>query len=52
MIISENIDLNLLKPVNAKGIEKELKNKGIDPLRWAIVNIENNVFTVNVSYIK
>ncbi len=52
MIISENIDLNLLKPVNAKGIETELKNKGIDPLRWAIVNIENNVFTVNVSYIK
>ena len=33
-------------------IEQELKNNGIIPLRWAIVKISKDFFTINTAYDK
>ena len=36
-------------PPEIEFIEQSIKNEGIDPVRWAIVKIEDNILTLNVS---
>ena len=36
-------------PPSADFIEEQIKNKGIEPLRWAIVDIKDNNLTVSYS---
>ena len=31
-------------------IENELRKRGIDPVRWAVVSVEDNELYVSVSY--
>ena len=31
-------------------IEKTLVQREIEPLRWAVINVENNELTISVSY--
>ena len=52
MIISELIDLpkKIIKDNNL--IEKELRKTGCDPIRWAIVKVDEDSFTINVAYDK
>lgn len=52
MIVSENITLNIKKPFNDNDIEKELKSKGINALRWAVVDVDSEMLTLSVSYVK
>lgn len=48
MIKSEIIKLKVL--LDNTEIEKELKKSGIEPLRWAVTGIEDNMILVSVSY--
>lgn len=50
MIISENIKVKIELPITAEKIEKAFRQKGIEPLRWAIVRVDGEVFTISVSY--
>ncbi len=44
-------DLIKLKFTNDNSeIERELKNLGIDPLRWAVVEVSDDTITVSVAY--
>lgn len=52
MIISENIVLDIIQPFDNSFIEKELKIKGLDPLRWAVIDACDKNITVSVSYLK
>lgn len=39
-------------PINAKdNIEQELKNLGYNVLRWAVVEVKDNILVVSLSYI-
>lgn len=48
MIISNLVKLKLTNDI-AK-IENELKKLGIEPLRWAVVEVSENELTISVSY--
>ncbi len=51
-IISEIIDIPNNGNPSTEYIENELLKKGIKPLRWAIVKISKNFFTINCAYDK
>ena len=36
-------------PPRVDFIEKEIIKNGLEPLRWAIVDVENNMLTLNIS---
>lgn len=42
------IKTDTLPPKNSF-IEKEIKAQGIDPIRWAVVDVEENILTVSVA---
>ena len=49
-IISKTITIaNPILPPTANFIEEEIKKQGINPLRWAIVDVNNNNLTLNIS---
>ena len=50
MIVSKNIDINIELPVSNEKILNALSAKGIKPLRWAIIQVKENIFTISVSY--
>ncbi len=52
MIVSENIKIKIQKPISADKIEEELKKNGLTPLRWAVINVENDIYTISLSYIR
>jgi len=51
-IVSENINIPTTENISTEYIENFLKEKGINPLRWAIVKTEENMYTVNCAHIK
>lgn len=51
MIKSENIKIKKIDCFDNLYIEQELKNLGLDIVRWAIVEIDKNTLTLSVSYI-
>lgn len=51
-IVSEILDIKNNGNPSTEYIESELKKHGIEPLRWAIVKISNDFFTINVAYDK
>ena len=51
-IISEIINLPNIGEPSTEYIESELKKRNITPLRWAIVKISNDFFTINCAYDK
>ena len=51
-IVSEIIDIKNNGNPTTEYVEEELKKQGIIPLRWAIVKIGNDFFTINVAYDK
>lgn len=48
MITSEIIKIKFINDNDI--IEQELKNLGIEPLRWAVVDSDGNKLTLSVSY--
>ena len=49
-IISKTIEIickNL--PPSVDFIEEEIKKQGIDPIRWAIINVQNDKLTLSIS---
>ena len=52
MIITEQIELKKTNDLTSEYIEEELKNLDITPLRWAIVDVNDCVYTLSVSYEK
>ncbi len=49
MIVSEDITLKLDKPVTNEQIELMLKEKGLEVLRWAITEIDGDLYTIRLS---
>ena len=48
MIKSETIKIKYTNDNSV--IEQELKNMGIEPLRWAVIEVDENTLTLSVSY--
>lgn len=51
-IVSEILNIKNNGNPTTEYVEEELKKLGIIPLRWAIVKIGNDFFTINVAYDK
>ena len=51
-IVSEIINIPNNGEPTTEYIESELKKRNITPLRWAIVKISNDFFTINCAYDK
>ena len=51
-IVSEIINIPNNGEPSAEYIEEALKEREINPLRWAIVKISKDFFTINCSYDK
>lgn len=53
MIISENIKIKAKMPLDNFNIENILiEERGLKPLRWAVISVEEPSVTLNVSYVK
>lgn len=53
MIIEETLEFkpkNL--PFKVEEVENFIKSKGIDPIRWSIGSVKNDIFIISVSGIK
>ena len=50
MIVSDVVEIEKMPDVAA--IENALREKGMEPLRWAIVEVLENAYRISVSYIK
>ncbi len=51
-IVSEILEIENNANPTTEYIESELSKRGIEPLRWAIVKISKDFFTINVAYDK
>lgn len=51
-IINKQIFIKAIDNVTSDYIETELQKLNIDVLRWAIVDIQDNLYTVNVSCVE
>ncbi len=52
MILTENFKIEKCDNITSQYIESKLKNIGIVPLRWAIVDEEKDFWVISVSYEK
>lgn len=52
MILSEEFKIKKTDNLSSNYIESELEKIGIEPLRWAIVDVLNDGFVVSASYEK
>jgi len=50
-IVSENIILKNTNEFSSEYIESELASRNLDVVRWAIIDIQEDVFTVCVSHV-
>lgn len=48
-ITSKLIEIEADLPVDNDFIEKKLEEMGIEPLRWAIVNVHGNILTISLA---
>lgn len=48
-ITSKLIKIEANLPVDNDFIEKKLKEMGIEPLRWAIVSVRENILTISLA---
>ena len=51
MIRSENIKIKKIDGFDNLYIESELKNLGLELVRWAVIAVDEEYLTVSVSYI-
>ncbi len=50
-IISENIQLKNINTFTTEYIEEELKKMNLDIVRWAVIDINEKIFTLCVSHV-
>ncbi len=48
-IISKLVEIETTLPVDNDFIEAKLREMGIEPLRWAIVKVDNGVLTISLA---
>lgn len=48
-ITSKLVEIEAELPVDNKFIEAKLKEMGIEPLRWAVVNVKGNTLTISLA---
>lgn len=48
-ITSKLIEIDADLPVDNNFIENKLREMGIEPLRWAIVGVNNNLLTISLA---
>lgn len=48
-IISKLVKIKASFPIDNLAIENELKELGIEPLRWAIVEVNQDVLTISLA---
>lgn len=48
-VVSELVDITNCGVFTTEYIESELTKRNINPLRWAIVNVGDKIFTVSVA---
>ena len=51
-ILSEIVKIPNNNEPSTEYIEEELRKKGFDPLRWAIVKVTKDNFVINLAYNK
>ncbi len=51
-VISELIEIPNNHAPTTEYIEKELTKRNINPLRWAVVNVSDTIYTVSVANLK
>lgn len=51
-VISELIEIPNNHDPSVEYIENELTKRNINPLRWAIVNVSDKIYTVSVANLK
>ncbi len=51
MIVSKDVKLKLGFPITNKQIESALQNLGFNILRWSIVDVSEDTYTIRVSII-
>jgi len=49
-ILSKLIEIEAELPVYNDYIEKQIREMGIEPLRWAIVKVNGNKLTISLAY--
>ncbi len=52
MILSEEVKVKIPDEFTSEYIERELKERGYDVLRWAITDFDDKTYTLNISYVK
>lgn len=48
-IISKLIEIQAELPIDNDFVEAKLREMGINPLRWAVTGVKNNVLTISVA---
>lgn len=48
-IISKLVEIEAQALIDNNYIEKKIREMGIEPLRWAIVNVRNNMLTISLA---
>jgi hypothetical protein len=48
-VVSELVEIENNSQPSVEYIEKELTKRNIKPLRWAVVNVSDKMYTVNVA---
>lgn len=51
MIVSEQLKIAKTAELTSDYIESELKKHSIEPLRWAIVEVQDEFYVLSVSYV-
>jgi len=49
-IVSKLVEIEAQAPIDNNYIEKKIRDMGIEPLRWAIVKVKNNILTISLAY--
>ncbi len=50
MIISDSINIKYVENISTEYIESELKKQNIEPIRWAITEINEKEITISLAY--
>ena len=49
MITTKEVQIKIIDNLSSEYIEKEIKKMGYDVLRWAITNVDDDFYTLNIA---
>lgn len=49
-IQTKTVEIKFEKPLSLDFVKNELEKIKIDPIRWAITSIKDNIATISISY--